>query len=192
MANAHGTTKVGSYFQAAFTTSESGLENSSSHHRVVRHALGDLRCVVRFEADACCEEKEDPQGLDKRCVNFFSPLREEDLRAKFNQMSSIQPGGAADTSQHTSVLLGGRIVPSSTVVELKTYHSDNFRIDLWFGLTPKLLVGTHTDGTFHKLESFHVSSQLLEWEITHQVELRELTWLIAELREATRRTPAFW
>lgn len=96
-ANAHGTKKVGSNLGAAFTTSESGLENSSSHHRVVRYALGDLKCVVRFEADACCEEKENPQVLDKGCVNFYSPLKEEDLQAKFNQMSSIQAGGAADT-----------------------------------------------------------------------------------------------
>lgn len=79
------------------------------------------------------------------------------------------------------------------MVELKTHHSDNFRVEkhlpqLWFGRTPKVLVGTYTDGTFHKLEFFHVSSQLLECEVTHQVELRKLTWLIAELSEATRGT----
>lgn len=88
--------KIGSNLEAAFTTSESGLENSSSHHRVVPYALGDLKFVVRFEADACCKEKENPQVLDKGCVNFYSPLRGEDLQAKFNQMSSIEAGGAAD------------------------------------------------------------------------------------------------
>lgn len=98
VANAHGTTKVGSSFESAFTTSELGLEDSSSHHRVIRYALGDLKCVVRFEADACCEKKEDPLVLDKGCVNVFSPLREEEMRARFNLMSSIKLEGAEDIS----------------------------------------------------------------------------------------------
>lgn len=59
--NAHGSTKVGSNFESAFTTSEVGLEDSRSHHRVVRYALGNLKCVVRLEADACCEGR--PTGL---------------------------------------------------------------------------------------------------------------------------------
>lgn len=194
VANAHGTNKVGSNFDAAFTTLESGLEDSSSHHRVIRYSLGDLKCVVRFKANACCEEKKNSQVLDKRCVDFFSTPREEDMRMKFEQISSIKREGAADKSQRTSAMLGGRIVGSSSMAELKTYQGENFRIEkhlpqLWFGRTPNLLVGTHKNGTFHKLEAIDAASHFVDWETKHQVELRKLTWLIAGLREATRRTP---
>lgn len=200
IANAHGTTKVGSNFESAFTTLEPGLEDSSSHHRVVRYALGDLKCVVRYEADACYEEDiKDPDVIDQRCVNFFSSLSEEDLRAKCKQMySSTEPksvaAAAADTSSHTSVVFGGRIVPSSSLVELKTFQGKSFCAkhhlpQLWFGRTSNLIVGTHNDGTFHKLDALDLGSQLRGWEIEHQVELRKLTWLIAQLREIARGRP---
>lgn len=178
----------------AHSTSKLGLEDSSSHHRMVRYALGDLKCVVWFEADAYCGKKEDPWVLNKRCVNVFSTRREEDMRAKLNQMSPIKLEGAANTSQHTSVVFSGRIVPSSTIAELKTFQSEKFRIEkhlpqLRFGRTQNLLVGTHVDGTFHELENINVASRLLDWETTYQVELCKLAWLVAELRQATRRIP---
>lgn len=198
--NACGTSKVGSNFESAFTTPESGLEDSSSHHRVLRYTLGDLKCVVRFEADACCKEKQnDPQALDQRCVNLFSSLSEKKIRAKWKQLFSTESEAAAaaaegDISARTSVVLGGRIVPSSTMAELKTSQSANFGVakhlpQLWFGRTSNLIIGTHTDGTFHKLEAIDLAKQLLEWEKTHQEQLRKLTWLIAELRKTVRSTP---
>lgn len=196
--NARGTTKVGSNFESAFTTPEPGLEDSSSHHRVIRYILGDLKCVVRFEADACCKENQnDPQALDQRSVNLFSSLSEEKIRAKCKQLFSTKSeatAAAEDISSRTSVVLGGRIVPSSTMAELKTSQVANFSIakhlpQLWFGRTSNLLIGTHTDGTFHKLEDIDLAKQLLEWERTHQVTLRKLTWLIAELRKTAQSTP---
>lgn len=197
--NACGTSKVGSNFESAFTTPEPGLEDSSSHHRVLRYTLGDLKCVVRFEADACCKEKQnDPQALDQRCVNLFSSLSEKKVRAKCKQLFSTESEAAAvaegNISARTSVVLGGRIVPSSTMAELKTSQSANFGVakhlpQLWFGRTSNLLIGTHTDGTFHKLEAIDLAKQLLEWEKTHQEKLRKLTWLIAELRKTVRSTP---
>lgn len=202
--NARGATKVGSNFESAFTTSETGLEDSSSHHRVLRYTLGDLKCVVRFEADACCKEKNDPQALDQRCVNIFSSLSEERIRARFKQLFSteaeeetaaaVAAAATVNISESTSAVLGGRIVPSSTMAELKTCQGAKFWVgkhltQLWFGRTSNLLIGTHTDGTFHKLEAVDVSKQLLEWETTHQEQLRKLTWLIAELRKTAQSTP---
>lgn len=200
IAYAHGTTKVGSNFESAFTTLEPGLEDSSSHHRVVCYALGDLKCVVRYEADACYEkDTKDLDVIDQRCANFFSSLSEENFRAKCKQLfSSTEPkavaGPAADTSPHTSVIFGGRIVPSSSIVELKTFQGKNFCVkyhlpQLWFGRTSNLFVGTHNDGTFHKLEALDVGNQLREWETEHQVELRKLACFIAQLRELARGRP---
>lgn len=201
--NARGTSKVGSNFESAFTTPEPGLEDSSSHHRVLRYTLGDLKCVVRFEADACCKEKQnDPQALDQNCVNFFSSLSEEKIRIKCKQLLSTESeeavaaaaAVAGDKSERTCVVLGGRIVPSSTMAELKTSQGANFGVEkhlpqLWFGRTSNLLIGTHTDGTFHKLEAVDIANQLLEWESTHQEQLRKLTWVIAELRKTVLSTP---
>lgn len=196
VAHADGTTKIGSNFESAFTKSESGLEDSSSHHRVVGYSLGDLKCVVRFEADACYEkENKDPQVMDKRRVDFFSSLSGEELRAKCEQVSSsAEPkiaaaaAAAADVSPHTSVVLGGRIVPSSSMAELKTYQGGHFYMDkhlpqLWFGRTSNLLVGNHINGTFHKLEALNVARQLLKWERMHQKVLRKLVWLITKLHK---------
>lgn len=206
VANAYGNTKVGSNFESAFTSSEPGLEDSSSHHRVVRYSLGNLNCVVRFEADACHERKENKESetMDQRCVNFFSSQGEEDLRAKCEQLSSPpellkaaaseKEAVTTDVSPHTSVVLGGRIVPSSSMAEMKTYQGEDFYVEkhlpqLWFGRTSNLLVGNHTDGKFRRLETMNVARQLLRWETTHQEELRKLTWLITELREITRTIP---
>lgn len=198
--NARGTSKVGSNFESAFTTPEPGLEDSSSHHRVLRYTLGDVKCVVRFEADACCKEKQNgPQALDRRCVSLFSSLSDKNTRAKCKQLFSTESEEAAavaagDISAQTSVVLGGRIVPSSTMAELKTSQGANFGVakhlpQLWFGRTSNLLIGIHTGGTFHKLEAIDLTKQLFEWERTHQEQLRKLTWLIGELRKTARSTP---
>ena len=51
-------TGFGHNFEKPTTSWDTGLKDSSGHHRIVRYNLGGIRYLVRYEVDACREEIE--------------------------------------------------------------------------------------------------------------------------------------
>lgn len=179
----------GHNFEREFSTPQPGLENSISHHRVVRYALGNLNCVIRFEVDACCDNESNLQGFNE--VGLDVPLlRDDDISTSFKPLSLS--GNAelvkCENYQPTRVILGGYVIPSSRTAEIKAWSRgprlQEVLPQLWFGRTPHLFCGVHANGHFTRVVTFDAAAQFSRWEGMHQVSLRKMARLITELREA--------
>ncbi|ERF75695.1 hypothetical protein EPUS_01525 [Endocarpon pusillum Z07020] len=186
----------GHNFEHTFSTPEPGIEDSASHHRVIRYALGDLNCVVRFEVDACCPKVE---GQGSECEILLPPPASSDDMPRSLEHMSLQENkntsaAGKSKSDPTHVVHRGRLVPSSTVAEIKA-RSKGSQVQkalpqLWFGRTPHLICGFHKNGTFDKIETIDVSKQYQDWETQHQDSLRRMVQLISCLRRITMEEKA--
>ncbi|EFZ04515.1 hypothetical protein X797_011737 [Metarhizium robertsii] len=161
----------GHNFEKAFTSFPSGADDSSGHHRVLCYSIGDLRCAVRFEVDACYD-------MDN---------------AESNQVDSLllQINALSLTESSTDRSCPPAMMPQSTAAELKSAQKPKsvgiYLPQLWFGRTPWLIIGYHTKGTFHSVKVTHTLPLFQNWEKDHQSELRRMVTLLHALRGAVRR-----
>ena len=82
----------GRNFERQFTKLPSGEEESTSHHHVLEYPLGNLRCVVQFEVDACYKSEgveETPSSANSKC--FQSSAAELKARAKSGGLLKHMP-----------------------------------------------------------------------------------------------------
>ncbi|EFX02251.1 geranylgeranyl pyrophosphate synthetase [Grosmannia clavigera kw1407] len=85
---------------------------------------------------------------------------------------------------------GGRLQPQTTMAEIKSANErktgaiSKHMPQLWFGRTPWLLVGHHTDGIFRSVNVTHAAARFATWDAndTNQAALRTLAALLAQLR----------
>lgn len=189
----HQTSGFGHSFERAFTKSPPELEDSSSHHRAIRYSLGGLNCVVRFEVDTCCEENNNPEAPENGSVDAISRRNSDSsLVDSLAKVSTAESDPKPPKCHYTKIIRRGHVVPSSAMAEVKA-RSGRARLgellpQLWFGRTPNLLVGTHDNGTFRKVEHTNAEAHFLDWENKNQKELRKLTRLIADIRDLTMKT----
>ena len=216
----------GHNFEKAFTKAEKGLEESSGHHRVVRYRMGDLDCVVRFEVDTWCDDKDEkvelsdgPKGTNEdigigaknqdvlvELTNLSlneDPIPKESaqryhkgsnridaaLRMTKEPMDDSKDRKKSAQYKPTHVISRGRLVPCSTLAEMKT-KKKRCRLaealpQLWFGRTPLLLHATHDEGRFTEaVERINAGDKFEDWETKQQEVLRKMVELIKELRNA--------
>ena len=188
----------GHNFERAFTQPEVGIEDSSSHHRIIQYSLGDLVCVVRFEVDTCLQGDSDSEEPEMAKFDTTSLPRRNDLQAAFASLSlteSSQKEKKKKPTQYqpTLTIPRGHFVPSSRIAEIKA-RSGSHKLSqmipqLWFGRTPHVFIGSHKDGTFTSIHSIHLTDHFPNWEKSHQDGLRKMARLIADLRETVRATP---
>ncbi|PGH14716.1 hypothetical protein AJ79_02882 [Helicocarpus griseus UAMH5409] len=168
-----------------------GLEDSNSHHRVIRYKLRDLNCVVRFEADAF--EIDEPENADTNAANSgqhnsaLSPILP-------SYMGPVAEGKTAN--EFTRVILLGRDIPSSSLVEMKMarprYATQKFMFtlpQLWFTQTRTLFVGVYASGYCTGIHKFDAHTSFAAWEQKHGFALRRLVCLIKELRDCAMNAP---
>ncbi len=187
-------------FEKATTTFDKDLRDSSGHHRVVKYNLGGIRCLVRYEADACIGGKESDKGGfekaqpdDKAKTNDEKPASDEaDL------LDALQSLTVAPTTKGTvRVMRSGRVVSPSDILEIKTRAAhrrlqrrdlDEFIMpQLWFAQTLNLVVGYHQQGRFGEVQKFlAMKPELDRWEKRHQPELKKLVGLVRRLSELAR------
>ncbi|PHH87038.1 hypothetical protein CDD83_9397 [Cordyceps sp. RAO-2017] len=171
----------GHAFEQAFTKFPLSVDESTGHHRVLHYALGNLRCVVRFEVDACYNQT-NGKIADEQAGEQF-------LASAIGKLSLAGPseGRMAEGQQFNCPSL----MPHSTAAEMKTATKPksigHFMPQLWFGRTPWLIVGCHKNGTFNEVRITHAAAQFQGWEDKHQAELRKLVTVLAKLRAAVRK-----
>ncbi|KAJ4391093.1 hypothetical protein N0V93_004708 [Gnomoniopsis smithogilvyi] len=204
----------GHNFEHTFTAPSAGLGDSSSHHRVLRYKLGQLNCVVRFEVDACYHGGS--EDLNKMSSSEESTaMRDDTIQADTNMAmtataldfgllslqddkgsrhSNTSRNGLASSLDSVTVIPRGAGTAQELTAELKT-RSKHLSLSqnlpqLWFGRTPFLISGSHTKGSFHKVDVLNVDSRFEDWEKgeTIQKGLQKMVSLLSELREITRRT----
>lgn len=185
MVRGTGNSGYGHNFEKAFTKSGQGLENSSSHHRVIRYRLGSLECAVRFEVDAYYEDPDTSDSTD--------PTHQllDQITATMAQLKTDEPQSNASKRGGTRVIMKGNHVDPSKLAEIKTRKSVNINEalpQLWFGRTPYLLTGKHDKGVFSSVSCSHVQLQFEDWEKQHQETLRKMVSVLAELRRIMKDT----
>jgi hypothetical protein len=153
-------------FERAATRPDKGCEHATGYCRIVTYAscafrscddvlirfsqkLGDLRLVARCEVDACYPlEVPDAGEVEIYPAQKNIPIGEKGLR----------------------VVTGGRIVPQSHLIELKTKKDSLNMCQDWREILPQLLLsgtptlirGVHTDGVFKRAITSTVGSEELE------------------------------
>ena len=181
----------GHNFERAFTRPQAGMEDSSSHHRIIRYSLGSLVCVIRFEVDAWCQGEGDSGEPERANFDASSLPQNIDLQASFASLSLTKSKQKKpDRYQPTLTVPRGHLVPSSCIAEMKArsggYRTHQMIPQLWFGRTPHLFIGTHKNGTFTKVDSIDLMSRFPDWEKANQDGLRKMVRLIADLRKMVR------
>ncbi|KAJ4366752.1 hypothetical protein N0V95_000081 [Ascochyta clinopodiicola] len=175
----------GHSFETTFTKPQAGLDQSSSHHRVIRYKLGGLDCVVRFEVDAYYEE-EHAQG-----VSTAAEMPIDDIVTSLTSLSISQTQASETIKGSTRVIVKGPPVRSEKLAELKAHkveRTGQAMPQLWFGRTPYLITGKHTDGIVHTISCNNAGEKFEAWEEKNQDTLRKLVSLITELKTITSTT----
>lgn len=172
-------------FEKQFTRPTEGLEEATSHYRVIRYPLGPLNAVVRFEADAYDD-------------GFVS-----DLPAKVENPPSN--GNSTETPNFTwnspiRVLRKGHSIPATQIVELKTQKHNPFgkngkvqcQDQLWFGRTSRLITGPYDGetGVVNNVKYEIATERIKSWEEQNQESLRKLPALLVQLRTALKQCKA--
>jgi hypothetical protein len=170
----------GHNFEREISKLEPGLEDSTSHHRVIRYQMGSLNCVVRFEVDICCPYTESDHQKDRLESTEFTDVT-----------SSLEKLTIGDDSKDARirVIQRGHHTPSSAAAEVKTSSGRNKLAlslpQLWFGRTRHFICGYHKDGHFTKIKNDKVGKRLEHWEEQQQDHLRTMVRLITRLRDIT-------
>lgn len=160
-----------------------GCEQSAGHHRALHYKLGDVRCVVQFEVDACYEG-------EAASADDGSPA--DALTSALDQLSVVDGAPSQGTRGRLTTGRGGRLQPQAAMAEIKSTtrqkgNTFKYTPQLWFGRTPWLLVGRHSQGTFQEVSVVHAADIFSAWEETHQTELCKLSALLAQLRDHVLR-----
>ena len=183
----HGTPNAGygHNLEKAFTKPDNELEDSGSHHRVIRYHLGHLNCVVRFEVDAYYDSTDEPNTESPSLATV------DDITASVAQLTMKKQQPVPLGKASTQVIVKGTPIHSSKLAEIKarkTVKINECMPQLWFGRTPYLLTGLHTGGVFCSVNYSHIGPQFLDWEIANQERLRKLVSLLAEIRRVVGET----
>jgi hypothetical protein len=181
----HQNTGYGHSFEKATTSFDKTLRDSSGHHRVVRYSLGDLRCLVRYEADGCIEDVGENTETKAEGGNDA-----DDLLDALKAMSIVSP--RVEVTGTMQVRHQGRVVPPSTLLEIKTrtvylgLSLDKVIPQLWFAQTPNLFVGFHKKGEFQQVRKLSMESAFEQWEERHQAHLMKFVVLLKKLGELAK------
>ncbi|KJZ68351.1 hypothetical protein HIM_12260 [Hirsutella minnesotensis 3608] len=171
----------GHAFEQAFTKFPTAIQESSGHHRVLCYALGDLRCAVRFEVDACYDQMKD-ESADDESSSQRLVIATQNLSLGKTNHEEEPPARAMEYR---------RSMPQHMAAELKTVtRSKNINLfmpQLWFGRIPWLIMGHHQNGTFTDTKVVHVEPRFEEWEASRQTELRKLVTALHSLRTAVHK-----
>ncbi|CAH0051725.1 unnamed protein product, partial [Clonostachys solani] len=175
----------GRVFESACTTYPEGLEASSSHHSVLRYPLGDLNCIVRFEVDASYHEDREPGGSGS--TNMIVDLGSQSLCSRMENLSTdCSQSPDLGTIHAAESMRQAGLRHQTTAAEIKTGSQLNppnkYMQQLWFGRTPRLIRGVHSNGTFHKVVVTNVLASFKKWEEDHQTQLQKLVVTLKQLR----------
>ena len=176
----------GHNFEKAFTTAQDEMEESSSHHRVIKYHIGPLECVVRFEVDAYFDDPE------VECITE-EPELVNSITAAMAQLDVAGSQPPPETKHSTKVVQKGVSVSASKLAEIKAKRAGRFTDalpQLWFGRTPYFMNGNHIKGKVHSVTIVHAESEFAQWEELHQARLRKMVSLLVALKTAVKETQA--
>ncbi|KAF6813208.1 hypothetical protein CSOJ01_04719 [Colletotrichum sojae] len=179
----------GHSFEAAFTKHPDGLEDSAAHHRALKYQLGNLTCVVRFEVDACYRRDDDDtdvmtSSMESLSVGNSAGGGAEGGKGKGAAAKEIEATDTGGPSLATAPMAQSLAAEIKTLKVGKPKNMGTIMPQQWFGRTPWLVMGRHTDGYFKEVKITDTGSNFGDWEDRQQDNLRKLVAVLARLREA--------
>lgn len=190
----------GHTFPEAYTTWEQEVKGSETHQRIVQYALGNLKCMVRFECDGYI--KDDPIGnlasstLATSNNTSNSTSDEDDLLKSLQDTAISRPlktttsGSEALTIKH-----GGSEVPQRSIFDLKTRSSrakwginmDDIYPLLWVKQIPNFIAAYHDGfGLFNDTRVQDVREDIQKWEKDNMKAIRRLSILLEKIIEIAK------
>lgn len=165
-----------------FTQPGEGLEDATSHYRVIRYQMGPLSVVCRFEADAyddgvVPDELTEPQEATTTTTTIVKDIMSQ--RPTFDFRAPVR------------VIQKGSMIPTAQMAELKTVKHNPLKSpsvycmdQLWFGRTSLLFTAPYEDGTgvVRRVKREDATARIQRWETSNQDGLRKLVALLAQLR----------
>jgi hypothetical protein len=176
----------GHNFEKAFTKPEDDMDNSSSHHRVIRYHIGSLDCVVRFEVDAYYD---DPDAVPEPAEDVATAMTQLKIQDQPQIKSSRQQNTSAEKT--TQAIQKGTLIDPSKLAEIKAKRLNRVAEalpQLWFGRTPWFMNGNHNKGRFDSVTIAHAEDLYPRWEENNQDRLRKMVSLLGELRRVVQAT----
>lgn len=154
----------GRNFEKAFTQASKGLEDSSSHHRVLSYNLGSLNIAVRFEVDAGLRDSNNEEPMRGRIKR---QKVQDDGSALVEAINLLRLGNEQEVAKKsrsslTAVISQGVGTTQSSTAEIKSSkHASVTKSmpQLWFGRTHYLIKGCHLNGIFNKIEATEVAGR---------------------------------
>ncbi|KAG6811708.1 hypothetical protein H0H92_006165 [Tricholoma furcatifolium] len=159
----------GTNFERKFTSSLS--EGTIQHNRVISYSFGGLKVMVKYQVDACLSASTlaGPQSI---------------------------PSPAFTTASGLDFVLSGTMVPSESIVEIKTMREGSGPLkpqtmeQLWFSQTPILITGYHNgNGLFSFVKATAMEEQLQLWENKNTLVLRKVISVLKMIRECLSHSP---
>ncbi|CAM1511856.1 Fc.00g093690.m01.CDS01 [Cosmosporella sp. VM-42] len=190
MIRGSGNTGRGHNFEQAFAQPPPDMNNIAGHHRVLQYKLGGLICAARFEVDATYDTPETGQSAS----DWAHPPGALRTLVEGIEALQVQSSGAQTTTCQQSniqVIPRGIVTPHTKTAELKSSGGKHIRPStpqLWFGRTPFLIRGYHTDGVFHNIDVVKAEDRFKAWETETRLQdgLRKLSKLLSELRDVVK------
>ncbi|PYI19073.1 hypothetical protein BO99DRAFT_459539 [Aspergillus violaceofuscus CBS 115571] len=167
----------GQEFEKATTTS--CVAGSTSHYRITSYDLGELSCVVRYEADSYVEQR-GGHNLHATLDTMLVSLEISNSPTLISRHSPLR------------VCARGLVVPPDSILEIKTsapgrrLEMDKVLPQMWVSQTSLLVCGYYDKkGLFTECRPRNIGPELTEWEMNHQADLKRLVallkWIIASV-----------
>jgi hypothetical protein len=181
MINGNQDSGFGHAFEDCVTSRNPAMMDSIHHERVVTYELGGLKCLVRFEADACLNADENGESKDR------STITSSDLPQPKPSKPVLKP-----PYKLVHVISSGHDIDPDQIVEIKSCSTPYFNAkktlpQLWFAQTKHLCIGRHKNGLVkEKLEMRDMTEELKTWEAENQESLKNMMRIIGEIREIAK------
>ncbi|KAI5868689.1 hypothetical protein GGS23DRAFT_45965 [Durotheca rogersii] len=142
---------------------------TKSHQRIISYSFGGLQCLVRFECDA------------------HSMSAPGDVATIANRPEG--PDVAVPPIPNSvAVKVAGTVVPQESVIEIKTKSQAGRPVEmeehlprLWIRQIPNLVAAYHDRGNFEEVQMNVIRQDILDWETSHELELRKFASVLHQL-----------
>lgn len=174
----------GHSFPEAYTTWGSDVRRSKSHQRIIGYHFGGLNFIVRSAGDGYIEPANQ--------TDLHSSRKNDDQETLETQFLGLHVGNTASKPDSTAMKLtaahGGKVVPQSSVFDLKTRSVLNRNKDvlgdhlprLWVSQIEQFVLAFHTKGLFEEkdIQITDIKADILDWQEINQPSLRKFLALL--------------
>ncbi|KAL6720375.1 hypothetical protein ACLMJK_002296 [Lecanora helva] len=177
----------GRTFPEEYTSWDSQVQGSSSHHRIARFNFGGLKYLLRFESDGYLAEKSSAKN-PAASVETEGATELNDPNVLLGSADTLSLGNRhAITGQALVIRRQGTEIDQEAMFDIKT-RAAHRPLDmeavlprLWISKIPNLVVGYHRGGRFEDIQVLDVRDDIERWAGHNEVVLKKLGSAMIEI-----------